>query len=47
LVAQFRATLIAGIGGGLIGGGLTVVAGWITYRGARRAAQEQIAVLER
>jgi len=35
--------LIAGLGGGLIGGGLTVVAGWITLRGAR----EQVAAGQR
>lgn len=32
--------------GGVIGGGLTVLAGWIAYRGARTAAQQQIDALQ-
>ena len=39
-------TLIAGLGGGLIGGGLTVVAGFLAYRGALRAADQQVAAVK-
>jgi hypothetical protein len=40
-------TVIAGLGGGVIGGTLTVVAGWITVKGARDAATLQVDAAQR